>query len=264
MAGNVSESAFSAVAGGYDADFTFSPLGRILRRRVWAVLSRHVEAGDHLLELACGSGEDAVWLGRRGVRVTATDGAAGMVRIAQRKVGEAGLNERVTVSQMALQEVGDEGWSSRAMFDAVLSNFGGLNTIDSRREVARGLAEVVRPGGRLVLVVMGPLCPWEVGWHLLHGEWRRAMRRFDGQSRATVGGADIPVWYPSHRRLQHEFAPWFRPVEIQSLGLWLPPSYLGHLVARFPRLFAGLERMEVASARWTGGSGDHYILVLER
>ena len=48
----------------------------MLRGRVWQTLERTFTPGQHILELACGTGEDALWLAQRGIQVTATDGSA--------------------------------------------------------------------------------------------------------------------------------------------------------------------------------------------
>jgi SAM-dependent methyltransferase len=254
---------FDAFGPTYDSDFTQTRLGRMLRGRVWQTLGGYFKEGDHILELACGTGEDAVWLGRRGVEVTATDGSAVMVGTARAKAQQAGLEKRVTVRQLSLQEIADNAYDL-PQFDGVLSNFGGLNTIGDWRPLAESLGRLVRPGGKAALVPMGPICLWEMGWFGLHGRFREAFRRFGKVSEAKIGSATIPIWYPSVRRLRRDFAPWFRPLETRSLGLWLPPSYLDHLVNRWPGLFSQLNRFEQATARLTGGWGDHYIICLER
>ena len=66
-------SAFDAFASTYDTDFTHTHLGQLLRQRVWRVLAQQFHAGQHILELTCGTGEDAVWLAQQGANVTATD-----------------------------------------------------------------------------------------------------------------------------------------------------------------------------------------------
>ena len=261
------ETAFDAVAGAYDRSFTETPLGRLLRHRVWQRLGSVFRPGEEVLELACGTGEDAVWLARQGVQVTATDPSAAMVALARRKARAASLGERITLQQLSLQQI-SAGQSSplplHGPYDGVFSNFGGLNNTGEWRALAETLGGLVRHGGQVVLVVMGPICPWEIGWHLLHGEARRAFRRLDGAATATVGDREVPVWYPSPRCLRRDFSPWFRHLDTESLGLWLPPSYLGHLVARWPRLFAWLDRVERASGGLSLGWGDHYIAVFER
>lgn len=257
--------AFGPLAADYDADFSCTALGRILRRRVWRRLAQNFAPGQHVLELACGTGEDAIWLARQGIQVTATDGSGEMVRIVREKVLQQGLDDRIEARVLTLQSItGRETRLDDRRFDGAFSDFGGLNTVDDWRSLAKGLARLVRPGGRLVLVPMGPLCPWEIGWHLAHGQPQNALRRFRNPAEARVGEQNIPIWYPSPGRLRHAFRPWFRSLTVESLGFWLPPSYLGRLLTRWPELWIGLSGLEAATARLTAGLGDHYILVLER
>jgi ubiquinone/menaquinone biosynthesis C-methylase UbiE len=76
--------AFDSLAPTYDQDFTASRVARYLRGRVHARLSRHFHAGDHVLELGCGTGEDALYLASQGIHVTATD-ARQMLEMARAK-----------------------------------------------------------------------------------------------------------------------------------------------------------------------------------
>ncbi|GAB4424772.1 MAG: class I SAM-dependent methyltransferase [Anaerolineae bacterium] len=258
-------SAFDAFAPAYDAGFTHTRLGRWLRERVWRVLADVSQPGQRVLELACGTGEDALWLARRGLSVVATDGSGLMLRVARGKTTCGGGAGNVAPVRLPLQQIiAGAAPFAGPQFDGVLSNFGGLNTIGDWRGLARGLSLLVRPGGWLVLVPMGPCCPWETGWHLAHGDAATALRRWRQPATANIGGQLIPVWYPSARHLRRDFAPWFTHRRTESLGLWLPPSYLGRLVERRPGLFARLYRLEQATARLTVGCGDHYISVFNR
>ena len=256
--------AFDAFAGTYDADFTHTHLGKMLRARVWQLLARHFQPGQHILELACGTGEDAVWLARHGLRVTATDASPAMCDQTAAKARQMGLSGQIDVRPLSWQDLGDERDLPPGPYDGLLSNFGGLNTTNRWAVLAHVFSRLIRPGGRVVLVPMGPCCPWEIAWYAAHGQFRAALRRLRGPATARIGPSKIPIWYPSLRTLQSHFRPWFRVVERHSLGLWLPPSYLGHLVTRQPDLFARLNRLERATARLTAPAGDHYIVVLER
>lgn len=263
-----SSDAFDAFAAEYDARFTDTTLGRWLRRRVWGILAQCFRPGDHILELTCGTGEDAIWLAQQGVRVTATDGSPRMIEAARRKAAAAGVSDRVAFATLDIDAAHDEEWRLMGIpptgFDGVLSNFGGLNVIETWRPLAEKLGGMVKPGGWLVLAPMGPICPWETLWHVAHADLRTAFRRFRSPATALVGATPIPIWYPAAPRLRRDFAPWFRPEYTESLGLWLPPSYLSHLVDRFPHLFGWLDRMEARTARLTRGWGDHYIIVFRR
>ena len=85
-----STAVFDILAQNYDADFTSSAIGRLQRNRVWSYLNPIIkEAGRPLkiLEINCGTGDDAIQLATMGHRVIATDSSAGMIEKAKEKIG---------------------------------------------------------------------------------------------------------------------------------------------------------------------------------
>ncbi|NNJ54292.1 MAG: class I SAM-dependent methyltransferase, partial [Ignavibacteriaceae bacterium] len=68
-------SAFDSVAENYDATFTQTKIGKAQREIVWGYLESVLIDKDNLkiLELNCGTGEDAVWFSKKGHTVLATD-----------------------------------------------------------------------------------------------------------------------------------------------------------------------------------------------
>ena len=56
--------AFDSLAAKYDDLFTRSMIGRAQRGAVWDALIDTFEPGSHILELNCGTGEDALFLAR--------------------------------------------------------------------------------------------------------------------------------------------------------------------------------------------------------
>jgi SAM-dependent methyltransferase len=237
---------FDAVAPSYDAEFTDTRLGRWLRQRVWTHLS--FTAGERVLELGCGTGEDAAWLAQRGVSVLATDISPGMLAVAARKT--AGLD--VAFAQQDAANLRVDG-----PFDGAFANFGVLNCVADLANLAARLP--VRRGGRFVAVVMGPFCLWETLWYAAHGDMRRATRRWRPAT-ARIGGRALSVWYPSPRRLAAAFKPWFTMRHCAGLGTVLPPSCLSGLVNAWPEAVASLDGHMPFGAYWA----DHYIAVFER
>jgi SAM-dependent methyltransferase len=258
---------FDALAPEYDAVFTDRLLGRWLRAMVWDDLSEVFPSGGHILELGCGTGEDAVWLALRGHRVTAADASDAMLDVARAKALRAGVADRITFTRLDLREVTTpDDLPLSEQYDGVLSNFGALNCLPSRRRLAGALAARVVPGANVVLVVMGPVCPWESAWFLLHGDLRSASRRWRGGAQAHVGEGALRVWYPSLRTLRREMAPHFRLDASMGVGLLLPPSEHGRLVERAPRLFrplAAIDRRARRTPLWRW-CGDHYLARLSR
>ena len=151
--------AFDALATDYDATFTDTSLGRRYRNAVWRRVDQRFSTGQHVLEVNCGTGEDARHLAQRGVGVIATDVSQAMVDLAAAKLEEF---DHASARQLAIEAVG--GTFEPASFDGVLSNFGGLNCVDDLAAAAAGLAGVVRPGGLALVCLMGPFVPWEIAW----------------------------------------------------------------------------------------------------
>jgi SAM-dependent methyltransferase len=166
---------FDALAADYDRCFTASVIGRRMRAAVWRRLDKAFVAGERVLELNCGTGEDAIHLGARGVRILATDGSPAMLSRARAKIEATGLSATIEVERLRIENLAD--LAGLGTFDGAVSNFGGLNCVNDLPCVASRLAVLLRPGARVLLCVMGPTVPWEWAWYLAHGQPGKAARR---------------------------------------------------------------------------------------
>jgi len=260
----MSEHPFDAAAAGYDAGFAAVPPGSWFRETIWAETDRCFRKGDAVLDLGCGTGEDAVHLAERGLSVHAVDASTAMLEVARAKASSAGHEDHITFERVDLArfESGELG-----PFDGALSDFGPLNCLASLEPFAEGLASRLRPGAPAVLVVMGPLCPWEILWYLLHLRVPTAFRRLRrGLVAPTGGGTTIPVWYHSPCALRRSIEPWFVVRRLVGIGSLVPPPYLSGLVARAPSFFERVHRLDRRLGRsfpftWLN---DHYLMVAER
>ena len=254
-------SPFDDLASTYDETFTRSTAGARMRAAVWRRLDGAFPAGSRILEVGCGTGEDAVHLAARGVFVLATDPAAAMVAEAQAKAAREGLADRVTTRALDAGRLAEADLGSS--FDGAFSNFGALNCVPDLSAVSEGLARHVRPGGRVLHCLMGRYVPWEWGWYLARGDRRSAFRRF------AAGGTEwrgLRVAYPSLGDLRRLFAPRFRFVGARAVGALVPPSYAEEWIARHPRLLAKLDALErrVEALPPLPSLADHVLLELER
>ena len=257
---------FDAFADRYDELFTESRIGQAQRASVWAELKKTFGAGDRVLEIGCGTGVDACFLGSCGVRVVACDSSPRMLAVATRRVREAGNLEFVRPRLLAAEEISelrDEG-----TFDGAFSNFGALNCVKDLRRLALDLGQLLQPGASLLLCLMGLCCLWEVTWYLAHGNSRKAFRRFqpEGVDARLADGAVVRVFYPSVRSLTRTFAPEFRLKSVKGIGVAVPPSYLEPLALRFPRAFGLQKRIDSLLGGCPGIRllADHILLRFER
>jgi SAM-dependent methyltransferase len=251
--------AFDALAGDYDAEFTASALGRTLRTMVWERYAAAFPGRQSLLELGCGTGEDAIWFAKHGHRVLAIDASEQMVRVAAQKASQAGVADRLRFLCLPMERLHELPGET---FDGVYSNFGAVNCV-AREDLARLLASRVRPGAALLWVVMGRYVPWEMGWYCAHGDPRRAFRRLRRGGTAWRG---LRVTYPTPARLARELRPHFTARRHRALGFALPPSYAAGWLDRSPRSLAWLTRAERQAQRLSplAAWSDHYIFEAER
>jgi SAM-dependent methyltransferase len=252
---------FEALARDYDRAFGAAGIGARLRARAWERLDALFAPGQHVLELNCGTGEDALRLARRGVRVTATDGSPAMLAEARRKIEAAGAGDRIDTQVLPIESI--RALDGRGPFDGAISNFGGLNCVADLAQVARDLAGFVRPGGMLALGVMGPLAAWEWAWFPAHGQPERAFRRL---ARGGAPWRGMTIRYPSAPRLRGLFQPWFQTRRISALGALVPGTYAEAWAARHPRALAALDRMDraVAALPLAWLLADHYLIEMVR
>jgi SAM-dependent methyltransferase len=260
-AAQTTSAAFDALAADYDAEFTVTALGAALRQLVWERTARLFPAGARLLEIGCGTGEDAVHFAGRGHEVVATDAAARMVSVARAKIERAGLAARVRCECVPMETL--SGGLSGESFGGVFSNFGAINCIARVDTLAADLAPLLAPGAPLLWVVMGRTVPWEWLWFLARGARGKAFRRL---RRGGVEWRGMTVRYPAPAELAHALRPHFTDVRVSPLGFALPPSYAAGWMERSPRTLAALVRIERAARNIPAlaSLADHYIVEARR
>lgn len=255
--------AFTRTAERYDSFAIGHPHLTRMREKVYSIFARHVAVGARVLELNAGTGTDAVALAARGYRVHATDIAPGMLDRIAPKAAALGVADRVTVQACSFLELDRV---AGAPFDAVFSDLGGLNCTADLAPVVSGIEHVLAPGGTAVLVVMPPICLWELGLVFV-GRFRQAVRRLGrAGTRAHLEGREFTVYYFTPRAVRNAFGPGFEVVAMEGLSVITPTAESKNLALRHPHIYGALAWLDdrLASrapfSRW----GDFFVLVLRR
>jgi anaerobic magnesium-protoporphyrin IX monomethyl ester cyclase len=255
--------AFSRAGTRYDALRHDNPHLTRLREKVYATVERHVVRGARVLELNAGTGIDAIELAQRGYRVHATDIAPGMLARIRDKVARNGLEHAVSVQDCSLLELERV---TGGPYDAVLSNLGGLNCVADVDEVVRGLDRVLVPGGTVVLVLMPPICLWELA-RLVIGDFRVATRRLArGGTRARLEGREFTVHYYTPRRMRAAFGDAYEVISVEGLSVLTPTADSENFAKRHSALYATLARVDDLVSRHApfNGWGDFFIAAARR
>lgn len=251
--------AFSRTAAKYDAFAEDHPHLTRLRNKVYAHVCRYTPPESRILELNAGTGIDAVALAQHGYSVHATDISPGMLARAREKVKTSGLEERVRIHECSFTRLGEiEG----GPYDAVFSNFGGLNCIPDLSPVIEQLPQVLRPGGTVTWVLMPPVCLWELA-EVFRGNFRLAFRRLSRSgTRSHLEGLYFNVYYFSPSRVLDWFGQAYTELELEGLSVITPTAESKNLARHHPRFYSILARLDdILSVRppWCGW-GDFYIL----
>jgi hypothetical protein len=153
----------------------------------------------------------------------------------------------------------------QAPLDGAFSNFAALNCVTDLTPVGRGLAPLVRQGGKVLLVVFGVCPPGEWVVQLLRGDFRAALRRMSrGVVIARMGGRAFPIRYHRQRDLVRAMSPTFRLTGRLGVGIFVPPSAAEPWISSHPRILRFLERLDRLAARPLAILGDHVIYEFER
>jgi SAM-dependent methyltransferase len=256
--------AFDSIAAGYDELFTRSTIGRAQRGVVWDALLNTFEPGAHILELNCGTGEDALFLARHDISVVACDGSEGMIRTARKRKQNEDPDAPIHFKLLPTEQLAK--LHPGHLFDGVLSNFSGLNCVSNLDPVVWNLASLVTPSASLLICLSTRFCLAETLWFLLHGDFRRAFRRTPGVAHAKVSEFMVKVHYPTLRQVKQSFSPWFRLRSCTGIGVAVPPSYLEPMIRKYPRLLGLLRWIDkrISHLPLLRIMGDHMLLHFER
>lgn len=255
--------AFDQIAAEYDQIFTDSLIGRAQRNAVWKVLTATFKSNNNILELNCGTGEDAIFLGRRGVSVFACDASQQMITIAEQRLCDS-PSVPVVFCHLPTERIKE--LNPVTIFDGAFSNFSGLNCIDDLGAVATSLIALVKEGGHLIFCFSNRFCLIEIVYYLMRGQWRKARRRCNGHTVATLGDLQLPVYYPSLRQIRRYFAPHFTLRSYIGIGVAVPPSYCEGWVRRHRDTFRVLCSLEKILSPVPGFrlTGDHILLCFKK
>jgi ubiquinone/menaquinone biosynthesis C-methylase UbiE len=183
--------AFSKQSVIFDALYKENKLSEYLRSIVRNELLAQLKPNSSILELNCGTGMDAVYFAEKGHTVLATDNALGMLEQLDKKINEKGIKGDIKTLHCSFHNLHK---IKNKNFDHIVSNFGGLNCTDNLEDVLQQLSPLLNENGKVTLVIMPKICPWELIMSL-KGKFKTAFRRFKKHTPAHIEGVSFLCYY---------------------------------------------------------------------
>jgi SAM-dependent methyltransferase len=255
---------FDRLAATYDREFTDSVIGRAQRNAVWKALLKTFHPGAYLLELNCGTGEDAFFLADNGISVLACDASPKMIARAEQRLQLKPSMSSIVFRHLPTERIPEIVSGQR--FNGVFSNFSGLNCIADLSPVAAALSNQVNRGDKLLLCFSTRICLIEILYYLARNQKDKALRRTRGRTQATLNEGTLEVFYPTLSEVRRAFAPHFRLRSTIGIGVAIPPSYLEAWARRHRFAFHLLTAIETVAAHvpLLRTTGDHMLLTFEK
>ena len=257
------KASFDKAAQNYDDTFSNSEIGKLQRNVVYHHLEKLLSNQQlNILEINCGTGEDAIWLAKKNHIIIATDISNEMIAIAKTKESHQNLN----FIQADITKITEQFKDNK--FDTIFSNFGGLNCLDKNEltQFLDSVSIILSKNGKLILVIMPKNTLWEKVYFILKGKIKTAFRRTKKVAFANVDGISVPTYYYNPKDIVNLSKSNFDCLAIKPVGFFIPPSYLEPFFKNKKGFLRLLNSLESKIKNWSFLSkfADHYLIVLQK
>jgi ubiquinone/menaquinone biosynthesis C-methylase UbiE len=224
-------------------------------------------SGSRLIELGCGTGDEAIFLAAHGCEVFAFDPSPRMVAIGSRKAAATRtegtihwfVGRSVDLARCLGNSIPPRGC------DGAYASFS-LSYERDLPSVSEALAPWIHPGGRFAVAAMNRVCGAELAGAFLSGHPRLAGRRLAKQTLHKVGEYATPIFPRTMREIVEAFREHFALEDGQALPAILPPAYSNRTLGRWPAVLQILARIDSYAAHLpvVRSLGDHNLLLFRR
>ena len=257
--------AFTKQSVVFDELYSANEIIQYKRERVRKHVQKFLTRNSNILELNCGTGEDATWFAKNGYTVHATDISSGMLNVLQQKIKTSDIESKVSFELCSFTELNK--LHNKGPYDLIFSNFAGLNCTNELDKVLHSFSPLLKKNGIVTLVLLPKFCFWEF-LLLFKGKFKTAFRRFFSSNgrKAHIEGEYFKCWYYNPSFVIRHLKKGFELLSLEGLCTLVPPSYIDSFAEKYPRTFQLLKLKEDKwKHKWPWRSiGDYYIISLRK
>ena len=255
--------AFSRQSAVFDQIYSGNTIINYKRARVREHVLQYLKPAGSMLELNSGTGEDALFFAGQGYHVHATDISAGMQQELRQKA--LPYHDRISTEICSFTQL--DQLKHKGPYDHIFSNFGGLNCTGELEKVLLSFDSLLKPGGKVTLVIISPFCLWET-LLVFKGKFKTAFRRFfssKGRS-AHVEGTYFKCFYYKPSFVINTLQNSLKVLGVEGLCTVVPPSYIEGFAEKHPKAYKFLaEKENLLKATWPWKyMGDYFIISMEK
>ena len=256
------EEAFTRQSVIYDENEKANPTLKWMREKIRKHALAFLNPGDKMLELNGGTGTDAIFFAQNDIFVHSIDISGGMIEQIKKKVNDYKLSNKISFQQCSYTELNK---IINTKFDFIFSNFGGLNCLSDLGTVTKFFPALLKDKGKVCLVVMPPVCPWEL-IKVFSANFKFAFRRLKSNGApANIEGIHFTTYYFNSKDILKALGKNFELVKLEGIAVFTPIPQMEKFPKKFPRLSKFLNKLDEFLSGYFPFNriGDHLIITAQ-
>lgn len=247
------------IAESYDDILNKNRFSEILRPIFHKILMRNVQHGNNILDLGCGTGEDALFLAQKEVNVTGVDISPKMIEIARNKSAYKDFKKNL---QFFCSDMESFLQKNTNKFDAIISNFNAVNYVRNLKSFSASASTALNEDGKLIFTVLNKLSVSEVFYNFLRLNFKRSWKAVFKRKELLI--TDLNIYFPG--AFGDFFKDQFRVKRITGIGIFIPPHNLTGMYNKLSFSMPFLIWLEklIASVFPFYCFSDHYIIEMHK
>jgi len=247
------------IAEKYDSILSKNRFSEVLRPVFQNILMQNIHHGDYILDLGCGTGEDAIFLAQKGVNVTGVDISPKMIEIAGKKADTKDFNKNLQFFCDDMEIFISENTNK---FDAIISNFNAVNYIRDLNSFSAHVSTALNKDGKLIFTVLNKISASEVFYNFVRLNLKRSWKAIFNRKELLL--TDLNIFFPG--LFSNFFKNHFYIKRITGIGIFIPPHNLTGMYDKLSFVLPLLLRLEklTASVFPFYCLSDHYIIEMQK